>query len=263
VAAGLHRVRDHRGGTWRLAGCEHPGASTSWAGQSHRRPTSTTPSPRSSSPCRGRRLAGPPADRPRPRGHDGNVVPLVTIVTDNGGPFRSFRFEAFIATHPELRHSSTRVRSPGRTPPASAASATSTTSGCSRRDPRRPRPHRAPEDYRTDYNTLRPPRPCPGTAPSMVHTASPIRRSPTFPSPNSCQQLDAVKEPPPDPTRHHHRVASGWFAVGAGTRWDSRSRRCGRTPLGCRLWGPHTSAGRSPKQGANWRCTPGTGIPGR
>lgn len=27
----------------------------------------------------------------------GGVLPVVTIVTDNGGPFRSFRFEAFIA----------------------------------------------------------------------------------------------------------------------------------------------------------------------
>lgn len=35
-------------------------------------------------------------------------------MTDNGGPFRSFRFEAFIATHPELRHVRTRVRSPGK-----------------------------------------------------------------------------------------------------------------------------------------------------
>ena len=35
-------------------------------------------------------------------------------MTDNGGPFRSFRFEAFIAAHPELRHVRTRVRSPGQ-----------------------------------------------------------------------------------------------------------------------------------------------------
>ena len=52
-------------------------------------------------------------------------LPLVTIVTDNGGPFRSFRFEAFIATHPELRHVRTRVRRPrGRTAHANAASGT-------------------------------------------------------------------------------------------------------------------------------------------
>lgn len=39
---------------------------------------------------------------------------MVTTVTDNGGPFRSFRFEAFIASRPELRHVRTRVRSPGQ-----------------------------------------------------------------------------------------------------------------------------------------------------
>lgn len=48
------------------------------------------------------------------RDADGDVVPLVPIVPDNGGPFRSSRFEAFIATHPELRHVRTWVRSPGQ-----------------------------------------------------------------------------------------------------------------------------------------------------
>ncbi|WP_367379249.1 transposase, partial [Subtercola boreus] len=44
----------------------------------------------------------------------GEITPVLTIVTDNGGPFRSFRFEAFIAAHPELRHVRTRVRTPGQ-----------------------------------------------------------------------------------------------------------------------------------------------------
>jgi len=44
----------------------------------------------------------------------GNVIPAVTIVTDNGGPLRSLRFEHFITTHPELRHVRTRVRTPGQ-----------------------------------------------------------------------------------------------------------------------------------------------------
>ena len=44
----------------------------------------------------------------------GELLPVVTIVTDNGGPFRSFRFEAFIELHPELAHVRTRVRSPGQ-----------------------------------------------------------------------------------------------------------------------------------------------------
>src|SRR5699024_4811498 len=41
------------------------------------------------------------------------IVPI-TLVTDNGGPFRSFRFEHFITAHPELRHVRTRVRTPGQ-----------------------------------------------------------------------------------------------------------------------------------------------------
>lgn len=32
----------------------------------------------------------------------GELLPVFTIVTDNGGPFRSFRFEVFIASHPDL-----------------------------------------------------------------------------------------------------------------------------------------------------------------
>jgi hypothetical protein len=63
------------------------------------------------------RLAGRPLRElapPNLDGADGAVLPLVTIVTDNGGPFRSFRCEAFIATHPELRHVRTRVKSPGQ-----------------------------------------------------------------------------------------------------------------------------------------------------
>ena len=44
----------------------------------------------------------------------GELLPVVTIVTDNGGPFRSCRFEAFIELHPELAHVRTRVRSPGQ-----------------------------------------------------------------------------------------------------------------------------------------------------
>jgi transposase InsO family protein len=45
--------------------------------------------------------------------HTGEVTPVV-LVTDNGGPFRSFRFAAFITAHPELRHVRTRVKTPGQ-----------------------------------------------------------------------------------------------------------------------------------------------------
>jgi hypothetical protein len=42
----------------------------------------------------------------------GEILPVRTIVTDNGGPFRSLNFQLFIATHPELRPVRTTVRSP-------------------------------------------------------------------------------------------------------------------------------------------------------
>jgi transposase InsO family protein len=44
----------------------------------------------------------------------GEMLPVVTIVTDNGRPFRSFRFEAFSTGHPESHHVRTRVKFPGQ-----------------------------------------------------------------------------------------------------------------------------------------------------
>lgn len=44
----------------------------------------------------------------------GEIKQAVTMVTDNGGHFRSLRFEAFIAARPELTHVRTRVKSPGQ-----------------------------------------------------------------------------------------------------------------------------------------------------
>src|SRR5690606_37442496 len=56
----------------------------------------------------------PPDRRVRPRRRRQRRARGDTVVTDNGGPFRSFRFEAFITAHPELRHVRTRVRTPGQ-----------------------------------------------------------------------------------------------------------------------------------------------------
>lgn len=44
----------------------------------------------------------------------GEIIPILTIMTDNGGPFRSFTFELFIMRHPELKHVRTRAKSPGQ-----------------------------------------------------------------------------------------------------------------------------------------------------
>ncbi|MBF6150230.1 integrase core domain-containing protein [Nocardia nova] len=103
------------GGTWRIAGCRDY-----WSKYEHRWHVSPTANQHDAitaielaladyEQMFGRSLAAAAA-----RDTEGNVVPVVTIVTDNGGPFRSFRFEAFITAHPELRHVHTRVRTPGQ-----------------------------------------------------------------------------------------------------------------------------------------------------
>jgi putative transposase len=112
------------------------------------------------------------------------VLPLVTIVTDNGGPFRSFRFEAFIATRPELRHVRTRVRSPGQ-------------NGSRERGFGTLKYERLfleeiddvldltvhAERYRVDYNTVRPHEALSLNRPHDVHLGLADRVSPTFPEP--------------------------------------------------------------------------------
>lgn len=40
------------------------------------------------------------------------LTAVPTVMTDNGGPFRSLGFQLFIATHPELKHVRIRVRTP-------------------------------------------------------------------------------------------------------------------------------------------------------
>ena len=103
------------GGTWRLAGCRDYWSKyeLGW----HIAPTANQYDAIAAvelTLTEAARLAGRPLVDLAERDEQGNVVPLVTIVTDNGGPFRSFRFEAFIATHPELRHVRTRVKTPGQ-----------------------------------------------------------------------------------------------------------------------------------------------------
>ncbi|MGH3327221.1 MAG: hypothetical protein ACRDPT_05375, partial [Streptomycetales bacterium] len=44
----------------------------------------------------------------------GELLPVVTIVTDNGGAFKGTAFAAFIASRPEFLHIRTRRRSPGQ-----------------------------------------------------------------------------------------------------------------------------------------------------
>ncbi len=113
----------------------------------------------------------------------------MTIVTDNGGPFR---FEAFIATHPELRHVRTRVRTPGQNG--------SRERGFGTLKYERLFLEEIPdvldliahaEDYRTDYNTIRPHEALSWNRPVGVHTGLADPTSLTLPNPKSCQPLDA------------------------------------------------------------------------
>lgn len=103
------------GGTWRIAGCRDY-----WSKYEH--PWHVSPTANQHDAIEAIELAL--ADYEHRFAHtlleacarddDGNVIPAVTIVTDNGGPFRSFRFEHFITAHPELRHVRTRVKTPGQ-----------------------------------------------------------------------------------------------------------------------------------------------------
>jgi putative transposase len=102
------------GGTWRLAGCRDY-----WSKYEH--PFHVSPTGNQFDAIDAVELAlvdfeamfGHPMVEDCPVDLDtGQLLPVVTIVTDNGGPFRSFRFEAFITAHPELAHVRTRVNRP-------------------------------------------------------------------------------------------------------------------------------------------------------
>ncbi|WP_454295126.1 transposase [Salana multivorans] len=104
------------GGTWRIAGCRDY-----WSKFEHRWHLSPTANQFDAIEAVELALTDyetlfghPLVERCGVDAETGEVLPVVTIVTDNGGPFRSFTFEAFIASRPELRHVRTRVRSPGQ-----------------------------------------------------------------------------------------------------------------------------------------------------
>ena len=117
---------------------------------------------------------------------DGKVQPVVTIVTDNGGPFRSFTFEAFIATHPELRHVRTRVRTPGQNG--------SRERGFGSLKYERLFLEEIPdaidlaahaEHYRVEYNTVRPHEAIAWNRPIDVHLGHADPATPNFPEPQN------------------------------------------------------------------------------
>lgn len=175
------------GGTWRVAGCRDY-----WSKYEHRFHLSPTANMHDAITAvelaltEATELVGRPLRELAQVDADGNVVPVVTIVTDNGGPFRSFRFEAFIATHPELRHVRTRVRTPGQNG--------SRERGFGSLKYERLFLEEIPdaldlaahvEGYRIEYNTVRPHEAIAWNRPIEVHLGHADPKIPNFPEPQN------------------------------------------------------------------------------
>ena len=111
----------------------------------------------------------------------GELLPVVTIVTDNGGPFRSFRFESFIAAHPELHHVRTRVKTPGQNGSRERGFGTLKYERLylDEINDALVLAERA-EDYRIEYNELRPHEAISWNRPKEVHLGLADPTTPTF-----------------------------------------------------------------------------------
>ncbi len=171
------------GGTWRLAGCrdyfskyEHPFHISPTANQHD-----AIDAVEAALTDHERLFGHPLRDRCPVDDTTGEILPAVTIVTDNGGPFRSFRFEAFIAAHPELCHVRTRVRTPGQNGSRERGFGTlkyerlfldDITDAVELAE-------RA-EHYRTEYNELRPHQALSWNRPKEVHLGLAEPTTPTF-----------------------------------------------------------------------------------
>jgi putative transposase len=173
------------GGTWRLAGCRDYWSKyeLGW----HLSPTANQHDAIAAvelALAEAERLAGRPLRELAEPDTDGNLLPLITIVTDNGGPFRSFRFEAFIATHPELRHVRTRVKSPGQNGSRERGFGTLKYEQLflEEIDDVLDLALHA-ERYRVDYNTIRPHEALAWNRPHDVHLGLADPRVPNFPKP--------------------------------------------------------------------------------
>ena len=107
----------------------------------------------------------------------------VTIVTDNGGPFRSFRFEAFITAHPELAHVRTRVNSPGQNGSRERGFGTLKYERLfiDEIDDALMLAKHA-EEYRIEYNEIRPHEAIAWNRPKQVHLGLADPTTPTFPA---------------------------------------------------------------------------------
>jgi putative transposase len=173
------------GGTWRLAGCRDY-----WSKYEH--PFHVSPTANQFDAIDAVELAL--TDYEAMFGHPlreecqvdvetGEIKPVVTIVTDNGGPFRSFRFEAFIAGRPELAHVRTRVKTPGQNGSRERGFGTLKYERLyiDEIDDALMLAKRA-EDYRIEYNQIRPHEALSWNRPLHVHLGLADPTTPTFPS---------------------------------------------------------------------------------
>jgi transposase InsO family protein len=159
------------GGTWRLAGCRDYWSKYEFGW--HLSPTANQHDAIAAielAIAEAERLADRPLAEALTDTTTGELRP-VTVVTDNGGPFRSCRFEAFIAARPELHHVRTRVRTPGHNGTRERGFGTLKYEWLYREDI----DHvialaREAEAYRIDYNTVRPHEAIAFNRPFDVHT---------------------------------------------------------------------------------------------
>ena len=161
-----------QGGTWQIAGCRD------WFSKIEH-PFHTWPTANQYDAIAAVELAL--ADYERMFGHPlvdtcpvdeatGEVLPVVTLVTDNGGPFRSLNFELFIMRHPELRHVRTRVKSPGQNGSRERGFGTLKYERLFLDDiPDALELVERAEDYRIEYNTIRPHEAIAWNRPLQVH----------------------------------------------------------------------------------------------
>lgn len=171
------------GGTWRLAGCRDY-----YSKYEHPFHVSPTGNQHDAIDAIELALADHEAMFGHPLGdlcevdeETGEIKPVVTIVTDNGGPFRSFRFEAFIASHPELAHVRTRVRSPGQNGSRERGFGTLKYERLyidEIDDALMLATHA--EEYRQEYNTIRPHEAIAWNRPKEVHLGQADPTTPTF-----------------------------------------------------------------------------------
>ena len=111
----------------------------------------------------------------------GEVLPVVTIVTDNGGPFRSLNFELFITSHPELRHVRTRVKTPGQNGSRERGFGTLKYERLFLDEiPNALELVERAEDYRIEYNTVRPHEAIAWNRPQEVHQGLAEPTTPNF-----------------------------------------------------------------------------------